>query len=116
MSAVALVELGLPDGQDTVLKLLDRKELSQLQYYDRETDPKTPAFRALGEEEQQRCLINAMEAIRVSMQTNPQVLPGSAILERLKEIAAKDPSQRVQWEADQVLREIEHPPTTRPGT
>jgi hypothetical protein len=113
MSAVALTELGLPDGEDTVMKLLDRKELSQLKYYDRETDPKNPAFRALGEQEQQRYLINAMEGIRVGMQTNPQVRLSSAILARLKEIAAKDPSQRVQWEAGEVLREIDKGATTQ---
>src|SRR5206468_6787167 len=46
-AALSLAELGLADGQDTVMKLLDRKELAGLKIFDRESDPKNPEFRAL---------------------------------------------------------------------
>jgi hypothetical protein len=97
-AALSLAELGLADGQDTVLKLLDRKELAGLKIFDRESDPKDPVFRALSEEEQQRILINAMEGVKH--------LKSPVIIEKLKEIAEKDPSQRVRWQAKDVLREL----------
>jgi hypothetical protein len=101
-SALSLSELGLPDGQDTVLKLLDRKELASLKYFDRESDPKNPTFRTLSEEEQQRILINAMEGVKN--------LKSPVVVAKLQEIAEKDPSQRVRWQGKEVLREMKVPP------
>jgi len=97
-SALSLAELGLPDGQDTVLKLLDRKELAGLKFFDRESDPKNPTFRQLSEEEQQRILINAMEGVKH--------LKTPAVSAKLQELADKDPSQRVRWEGKEALREM----------
>ena len=71
----------LTDGQDTVLKLLDRKELADLKVLDRESDPKNPTFRTLSEEEQQRILINAMEGVKK--------LKSPVVVAKLQEIAAE---------------------------
>jgi len=96
--ALSLAELGLPDGQDTVLKLLDRKELAGIKILDREGDAKNPVYRNLSEEEQQRILINAMEGVKN--------LKSPVVVAKLQEIADKDPSQRVRWQGKEVLREM----------
>ena len=57
---LSLAQLGQTDVAPTILKLLSREELSGLRYYDRESDPKNPAFRNLSDLEQQRILINTM--------------------------------------------------------
>ena len=60
-SAVSLAELNQPQAAGTVMMLLSRKDLAQLQYVDRETDWKNPVRRPLNELEQQRILINTVQ-------------------------------------------------------
>ena len=87
-SALSLAQLGQPDVADTILKLLSREELAQVQVYDRERDPKNPTFRKLSEAEQERILINTI--------IGAENYPVPAVQERLKELARSDPSQRVR--------------------
>jgi HEAT repeat protein len=87
-SALSLAQLDDATVADTILKLLSRDELAQLQVYDREKDPKNPVFRTLSEAEQERILINTM--IGVEGYDVPSVQ------EKLRHIAATDPSQRVR--------------------
>jgi hypothetical protein len=94
-SALSLAQLNHPDAADTVLKLLDRDELSQMRYYDRETDPKNPSFRTLNDQEQQRFLINTM--------LGAQHLDVPAVQQRLSELAESDPSPRVRAAAREIL-------------
>ena len=78
----------------TILKLLDRSELSKLQYFDRETDPKNPSMRSLNEAEKQRILINTILACQNYTQPDVQ-----AAIKRLSEF---DPSERVKQAAMEV--------------
>jgi HEAT repeat protein len=94
-SALSLAELNQADVADTILKLLDREELSKLQYYDREKDPKNPAFRALSDQEQQRILINTM--------LGAKKLEVPAVQSQLKKIALSDPSPRVRAAGMEIL-------------
>jgi HEAT repeat protein len=87
-SALSLAELDQPDIADTILKLLNRQELSTVQVYDRETDPKNPSFRNLNEQEQERILINTM--IGVEHYNVP------AVQEQLRKLSETDPSSRVR--------------------
>jgi hypothetical protein len=94
-SALSLAELNQADVADTILKLLDRKELSQAEYFDRESDPKNPAFRKLSDQEQQRILINTM--------IGASKLQVPAVRERLKQLADNDPSPRVRAAGREIL-------------
>jgi hypothetical protein len=95
-SALSLAQLNQKDVADTILMLLDRKELAQAKVLDRETDPKNPAFHPLSEKEQERILINTMiGAARLDV---PQVE------ERMRELREKDPSPRVRAAAQEVLQ------------
>ena len=76
------------DVADTILKLLSREELANIQVYDRETDPKNPSFRKLSEAEQERILINTM--IGAEHYDVPSVKA------QLEKISKSDPSQRVR--------------------
>jgi hypothetical protein len=96
-SALSLAELNQPESTDTILKLLDRKELADLRYFDRETDPQHPVFRKLSEDEQLRILINTMIGAK-----NLQV---PAVQEKLNDLAKNDPSPRVRAAGMQVLGE-----------
>ncbi len=102
-AALSLAELNQPAVADTILKLLDRNELSQLQYYDRETDPKNPTFKPLSEKEQQRILINTM--------IGAQKLDVPAVQAKLKQLTESDPSPRVR----EAGREIMDKGTRRPS-
>jgi hypothetical protein len=94
-SALSLAELNQADVGDIILKLLDRNELAKLRYFDRETDPKNPAFRALTDAEQQRILINTM--------IGAQHLQVPAVQERIRQLAASDPSVRVRAAGMEIL-------------
>ncbi len=94
-SALSLAELNQTDSADTILKLLDRKELADLQYFDRETDPQHPVFRKLSEDEQLRILINTMIGAK-NLQL-PQVQ------QKLQDLAKNDPSPRVRAAGMQIL-------------
>lgn len=96
-AALSLAQLNQPDAADTVLGLLDRDQLAKVHYYDRESDPKNPAFRSLGDAEIQRFLINAM--IGASRLEVP------AVQERIRKITQTDPSLRVREAGQQVIRE-----------
>jgi hypothetical protein len=96
-SALSLAQLNQPDAADTILKLLDRKELAGLRYFDRETDPQHPVFRTLSEDEQLRILINTMIGAK-NLQL-PQVQ------QKLADLAKNDPSPRVRAAGMQVLGE-----------
>jgi hypothetical protein len=97
-SALSLAQLNQPDATDTVLGLLNREQLAKIQYYDRETDPKNPAFRTLGEAEIQRILINAM--------IGAQHLSVPSVRERIEKITADDPSPRVREAGQEVLQQM----------
>lgn len=94
-SALSLAELNQPNVADTILKLLDRKELSELQFFDREKDPKNPTYRKFNDQEQQRILINTI--------IGAKKLEVSTVQAKLKQIAESDPSPRVRAAAVQVL-------------
>jgi hypothetical protein len=94
-SALSLAELNQPDVADTILKLLDRNELSQAEYFDRESDPQNPSFRKLSDQEQQRILINTM--------IGAHKLQVPAVQDRLKQIADSDPSPRVRAAGREIL-------------
>ena len=94
-AALSLAQLGQTDVTPTILKLLSREELSQLKYYDRETDPRNPAFRPLSDLEQQRILINTMIGARN--------LPSPEVQEQLRRLTESDPSPRVRAAGREIL-------------
>jgi hypothetical protein len=94
-SALSLAQLNQPDVADTILKLLSREELAQMQYYDREQDPRNPTFRTLSEDEQQRILINTM--------LGAAKLNVPAVQKKLHELAESDPSSRVRAAGMEIL-------------
>jgi hypothetical protein len=94
-AALSLAQLGQTDVAPTILKLLSREELAGLKYYDRESDPKNPAFRTLSDLEQQRILINTMIGAR-SLQS-PEVQ------QQLRKLADSDPSPRVRAAGRELL-------------
>jgi hypothetical protein len=87
-ASLSLAQLNQPDVAPTILKLLDRSELSKMQYFDRETDPKNPVFRNLNDQEQQRILINTM--------IGAQHLQVPDVQAKLRELTEHDPSPRVR--------------------
>lgn len=95
-AALSLAQLDQTQVADTILKLLDREELSELQYYDRETDPKNPILRKLSDQEQQRILINTM--------IGAKNLNAPAVQEKLKQLAENDPSPRVRAAGKEILQ------------
>ncbi len=94
-SALSLSQMDQPDVADTILQLLDRKYLSTIKYYDRESDPKNPAMRLLSEQEQQRILINTMIGA-ANLKSSPKVQ--TAIVNLTK----NDPSPRVRAQGAQL--------------
>jgi hypothetical protein len=94
-AALSLAQLDQPDVAATVLMLLDRKELANVEILDREADPKNPTYRKLSEFEQQRYLINTMLGA-VKMQV-PEVQ------QRLVWLRENDPSPRVRNAAREIL-------------
>jgi hypothetical protein len=107
-AALSLAQLGQKDVADTILLLLDRKELTQLKVLDRETDPKNPTYRTLSEQEQQRILINTM--------IGAAKLDVPAVQEKLKWLEKNDPSPRVKAAAREVLQPVSEPgvPASKP--
>ncbi len=95
-SALSLAQLGQRDVEDTILKLLSRDELSRLDVYDRETDPKNPVFRKLSEQERERYLINTMQGARK--------LGSPAVDEQMRVLSETDPSARVRYAAKEILQ------------
>jgi hypothetical protein len=96
-SALSLAELNQKDVADTILLLLDRKELSNVKVLDRETDPKNPTYHLLSDQEQQRILINTM--------IGAAKLDVPAVQERLRWLKDSDPSPRVRAAAQEVLQQ-----------
>jgi hypothetical protein len=96
-SALSLAQLNQKDVADTILMLLDRKELAQAKVLDRETDPKNPEFHPLSDKEQERILINTMIGARK--------LDVPKVQERMRELREKDPSPRVRAAAQEVLQQ-----------
>jgi len=94
-AAIALAQLNRPEAKDVVLRLLDRKELDGMQYYDRETDPKNPKMQPLSEFEKERILINTMLACKNYKQDEIQAA--------IKKLGAGDPSERVKQAAQEIL-------------
>src|SRR5439155_1488182 len=94
-ASLSLAQLNQPDVTPTILMLLDRAELSKLKYFDRETDPKNPAFRPLNDQEQQRILINTM--------LGAQHLKVPEVQAKLRELAQSDPSPRVRAAGIEIL-------------
>lgn len=94
-AALSLAQLGQTDVAPTLMKLLSREELSRMRYYDRETDPKNPAFRPLNDQEQQRILINTMIGSRKV--ASPEVQA------QLRKLAESDPSPRVRAAGRELL-------------
>jgi hypothetical protein len=94
-AALSLAQLNQSDIAPTVLMLLDRKELANLEILDRETDPKNPTYRKLSEFEQQRYLINTMiGAVKLHV---PEVQ------QRLAWLRDNDPSPRVRNAAREII-------------
>jgi len=94
-SALSLAEMDEPGVADTILQLLDRKYLSTIKYYDRETDPKNPAMRLLSDQEQQRILINTMIGAQ-HLKSSQKVQDAIATLTKT------DPSSRVRAQGAQL--------------
>lgn len=94
-AALSLAQLGQTDVAPNILKLLSREELSGMRYYDRESDPKNPSFRALNDQEQQRILINTMIGARN--------LAVPEVQQQLKKLAESDPSPRVRAAGRELL-------------
>ena len=94
-AACSLAQLNRPEAKDVVLRLLDRKELDGMQYYDRETDPKNPKMQALSEFEKERILINAM--IAAQRFTQPEVQAA------IQNLAKSDSSERVKQAAMEIF-------------
>ncbi len=94
-AALSLAQLNQPEVADTILMLLNRDELNQLQVMDRETDPKNPAFRFLNEQEKLRILINTM--------IGAKNLKVDAVQAKLKDLAQNDPSPRVRAAGVEIL-------------
>lgn len=87
-SALSLAQHNQPDVAETILKLLSREELANVQVYDREADPKNPSFRKLSEAEQERILINTMLGV--------EHYDVPAVKAQLEKLSNSDPSQRVR--------------------
>jgi hypothetical protein len=96
-SALSLAELDQADVADTILKLLDRHELSTVKVLNSEIDPNNPTYHTLSDQEQQRILINTM--------IGAAKLKVPAVQEKLRWIRDNDPSPRVRAAAMQVLSE-----------
>jgi hypothetical protein len=94
-AALSLAQLNRAEAKDVVLRLLDRKELDGMQYYDRETDPKNPKMQPLSEFEKERFLINAMIASQRYMQPEVQAA--------IKKLSLEDSSERVKQAAMEIL-------------
>ena len=95
-SALSLAQLNQKDVGDTILLLLDRKELSSVKVLDRETDPKNPTFHPLGDKEQERILINTM--------IGAKKLDVAEVQQRIRWLKDNDPSPRVRAAAQEVLQ------------
>jgi hypothetical protein len=94
-AALSLAQLGQADVAPTILKLLNRGELAETRYYDRESDPDNPAFRPLNDQEQQRILINTMIGARR--------LAVPEVQDQLRKLAESDPSPRVRAAGRELL-------------
>jgi hypothetical protein len=94
-AALSLARLNQANAAPNIMKLLQRSELAKLKVFDRETDPKNPVFRTLNELEQERFLINTMDAAKG--------LEVAQVRQQLEKIRASDPSSRVRAAAVQVL-------------
>ena len=94
-AALSLAQLNQKDVAPTILMLLDRKELSNFEVLDRETDPKNPTYRKLSDLEQQRYLINTM--------MGAAKLEVPEVQQRLVWLQDNDPSPRVREAGQQIL-------------
>jgi len=97
-AACSLAQLNRPEAKDVILRLLDRKELDGMQYYDRETDPKNPKMQLLSEFEKERILINAMIAAQRYNQPEVQMA--------IQNLAKTDSSERVKQAAMEIFEKV----------
>jgi hypothetical protein len=88
-AALSLAQMDQKEVDGTILSLLDRQYLSDVQVYDREVDPKNPKMRKLSDAEQQRFLINTMIGAK-NLKSSPEVQA------KIGEITKNDPSPRVR--------------------
>ncbi len=95
-AALSLAQLNQADVSDTILMLLDRDELSQLEVADREEDPNNPRFRKLNEKEKERILINTMLGAR-----NLKV---EAVQQQIRKLTESDSSVRVRAAGQEILK------------
>jgi hypothetical protein len=94
-AALSLAQLNQPDVADTILMLLNRADLDKLEIFDRETDPKNPAFRKLNDQEKLRILINTM--------IGSKNLKVASVQEKIQDLAKNDPSPRVRKAGLEIL-------------
>ena len=94
-AASSLAQLNRPEAKDVMLRLLDRRELDSMQYYDRETDPKNPRMQSLSDFEKERILINAMIACEQYKQPEVQAA--------ISKLSKSDASERVKQAAMEIL-------------
>jgi hypothetical protein len=95
-AALSLAQLNRADVADTILMLLNRDDLKQLEVADREQDPNNPRFRRLNEKEIERILINTMLGARS--------LNVDAVQQQIQKLADGDPSVRVRAAGQEILR------------
>ena len=101
-AAASLARFNDPVATGMMLRLLDRKELDQIEIVDREADPKNPVRRKLDEREKERFLVNAMEAAAR--------LVAPEVQQRIRDLAKDDPSSRVREAAAATLGKVNaHP-------
>jgi len=94
-AAGSLAQMNVRESKDVILMLLDRGQLGQIEFYDRERDADNPRARKLEEEEQQRILINTIEcAVHLDV---------AEVQAKIKAIAEGDPSARVKAAAMQAM-------------
>lgn len=97
-AALSLAQMNRMEAEPTLLMLLDRGQLAGLRIHDREADAQNPPVRPLTEEEQQRFLINAMQAAA-------RMTVSEAVQKKLREVAASDPSARVRAAGAEMLQQ-----------
>jgi hypothetical protein len=95
-SALSLAQLNRSEVSDTILMLLSRDELAQLEVADREEDPKNPRFRKLNEKEIERILINTMLGARK--------LDVPAVQQQIRKLTETDKSARVRAAGQEILQ------------
>lgn len=95
-ASLSLAQLNRQEVADTILMLLNREDLSEIEVADREEDPNNPRFRKLNEKEKERILINTMLGAR-----NLKV---DAVQQQIRKLTETDPSVRVRAAGQEILK------------